>query len=677
MLKNEFSIVVIAKNEEKTLPNLLESVKDFNDVVLLDTGSTDKTVEIAKEAGCNVTEVGDIYVHTIDKVLADRINQRFIIDGEKKIVKEGEKYFDFASARNHAASLAKHDMVSFADADEKFSRIDREKINQLIKDGTEQFEYHFVFAHDIHGRESIKFVQSKFYDRRKMQWTGIIHEILTPISTTIKRLFLNEDVFKLEHFQNHDTNRHSYLVGLAVDCFNHPEKDRNSHYLARELLWNGRPKSAIQEFKRHIAMNKWSSERAQSMIFIGDAYGMLNEPEKQIEWLNKSLYIDNKRREAFIKIAKFYKHNNNPQAAASYAAAAMEIPWSGFYATDMADYENVPHEIMYWAKGWLGDLDGARKHILKALQYLPYHPDYLRDTKFYFDYPDQGIEGWMRFPELQFLYEMSQKMDLICEVGSWKGRSTHALLSGCKGTVTAVDHFKGSKDEQDVHKDGKTDKVYKDFIKNTKGVGKLVVNKQESLSAVKDYKDKEFNMVFIDASHTYEDVKADIRAWKNKAKILLCGHDYSDVWPGVKQAVLEEIGKPDGVVDSIWYKWMCDLPKISIIIPTLGRQKKLENLLKLIDENANYPNYEVIVRHDHFPPDNTGVPKMVKKMVGESTGDLVMYLGNDCVPKKDFLILAVLRMIKTFPEMDGLVALNDGYWHGEFSTHFLISKKLL
>jgi hypothetical protein len=117
---------------------------------------------------------------------------------------------------------------------------------------------------------------------------------------------------------------------------------------------------------------------------------------------------------------------------------------------------------------------------------------------------------------------------------------------------------------------------------------------------------------------------------------------------------------------------------VSIIIPTLGRPEKLHRLLVKIKENSGYDNYEVLVGTDEFPPNNMGVPKMVKKLVEQAKGDLVMYLGNDCVPEKNFLQLAVFRMAKTFPKMDGLVGLNDGYWKaGEFATHWLASKQLL
>jgi len=55
----------------------------------------------------------------------------------------------------------------------------------------------------------------------------------------------------------------------------------------------------------------------------------------------------------------------------------------------------------------------------------------------------------------------------------------------------------------------------------------------------------------------------------------------------------------------------------------------------------------------------------------------VMFLGDDTIPQKNFLFHAIVAMYKNFPELDGLIGLNDLYWRGEFATHWLASKKLL
>lgn len=52
--KISLSVAVITKNEEKRLPDCLRSVSFADDIVVVDSGSTDRTVEIAKEFGCAV-----------------------------------------------------------------------------------------------------------------------------------------------------------------------------------------------------------------------------------------------------------------------------------------------------------------------------------------------------------------------------------------------------------------------------------------------------------------------------------------------------------------------------------------------------------------------------------------------------------------------------------------------
>jgi predicted O-methyltransferase YrrM len=166
---------------------------------------------------------------------------------------------------------------------------------------------------------------------------------------------------------------------------------------------------------------------------------------------------------------------------------------------------------------------------------------------------ENGIEGWMSPLELEFLGVMGGKQKSIVEVGSWKGRSTKALLETGK-KVFAVDTWEGSQDPNDLtFSQAKQEDIFATFQKNVGHYENLKVIKKDSLSAAKQFSDKSVDMVFIDANHTYEGVKADIEAWLPKAKRVICGHDYTPGWPGVVRAVDELFaGRKVQVVGSIW-----------------------------------------------------------------------------------------------------------------------------
>jgi len=160
------------------------------------------------------------------------------------------------------------------------------------------------------------------------------------------------------------------------------------------------------------------------------------------------------------------------------------------------------------------------------------------------------IGGWMTVPELNWLFETAKRMESIVEVGSWKGRSTHALLSGCKGKVTAVDTWLGSPNEvRSPTVEVPDHDVYDEFIVNVGEFPNLEVKRMTSLEAAALFPDKSVDMVFIDGNHGYESVKADIEAWLPKAKRILCGHDWH--WHSVQEAVTDRFGEPD-TAETIW-----------------------------------------------------------------------------------------------------------------------------
>jgi hypothetical protein len=158
------------------------------------------------------------------------------------------------------------------------------------------------------------------------------------------------------------------------------------------------------------------------------------------------------------------------------------------------------------------------------------------------EYDDFGINGWMGEDELVWLYEKAKEMSSIVEIGSWFGRSTHALLSGCKGTVYAIDTFLGSPSEIDgAHAFAKTGDVLVEFLKNVGHFKNLDAIQEDSCIASKMFADNSIDMVFVDGDHAYEAVKKDLECWYPKCRKLFCGHDKDQ--DGVPKA-LEELGKP-------------------------------------------------------------------------------------------------------------------------------------
>jgi hypothetical protein len=164
------------------------------------------------------------------------------------------------------------------------------------------------------------------------------------------------------------------------------------------------------------------------------------------------------------------------------------------------------------------------------------------------------VEGFMSEEELTWLHDTAKNMTNVIEVGSWKGRSTTALLEGCAGMVTAVDNWSGHDPSSNgILEDivAKED-VFGIFLENTKEYANLDIIRGNSSASASEYEGMA-DMVFIDAEHTYEGCKADLEAWAPKARKIVAVHDYNQSWPGVIQAVNERFGIPKNIVGSIAY----------------------------------------------------------------------------------------------------------------------------
>lgn len=157
------------------------------------------------------------------------------------------------------------------------------------------------------------------------------------------------------------------------------------------------------------------------------------------------------------------------------------------------------------------------------------------------------VESSVSDEEATWLFNKAKEMNSIVEIGSWYGKSTHALLSNCLGVVYAVDHFQGSVALNDATH-GRSGR--EEFFKNVGHFTNLKLLEMPSREAAKLFKDKSVDMVFIDAGHLYEEFCEDVTLWLPKVRKVICGHDIS--WPGVSRGLMDLVIKWTVVVGTMW-----------------------------------------------------------------------------------------------------------------------------
>lgn len=156
------SAVIIAKNEAENLPDCLATVAWADEVLVVDSFSTDNTVTVATAAGARVAQ---------------------------------HAFRDYADQRNFAQAQARNDWVLFIDADERVSQGLRDEINRLADTGelAQCHAYHIQRLHLFSGRwlfsdpttrrvtaglrKRIREVEvPRMIDRRVARWERPLHE---------------------------------------------------------------------------------------------------------------------------------------------------------------------------------------------------------------------------------------------------------------------------------------------------------------------------------------------------------------------------------------------------------------------------------------------------------------------------------------------------------------------
>ncbi len=201
---------VITLNEEKYLPSCLESVKDIVDeIVIVDSGSKDKTLDIARKYNAK------IYIHKFD---------------------------DYASQKNFAAEKANGDWILSLDADEEIESQLADEIEMKLKTKDLQYVAFSIPRKNIILGKFIKYTRWQpeldrhvwLWKKGKGRWVGDVHE----------EVAVEGGLGKLKHAKIHHQYRN---IGEFMEMIN-----RYSEAESKYLLKNGGKFSYVNLFFQPI-----------------------------------------------------------------------------------------------------------------------------------------------------------------------------------------------------------------------------------------------------------------------------------------------------------------------------------------------------------------------------------------------------------------------------------------
>jgi len=174
------------------------------------------------------------------------------------------------------------------------------------------------------------------------------------------------------------------------------------------------------------------------------------------------------------------------------------------------------------------------------------------------DWRDLPGPNWFSGANIYRRFVASVTMPAVAvELGAWKGRSACCMgaeiaRSGRPIRFFAVDHWQGSAGEapHEQDEDVRADRLYEIFLENIAPLAAFVKPiRSDTVAAAKRFEDGSVDFLYVDASHTYAGVLADLVAWYPKAKVggVIAGDDWCFVTNGereVRAAVLDFFG-PD------------------------------------------------------------------------------------------------------------------------------------
>lgn len=338
-------VYAIAKNEEKFIQRWVESMSEADEIIVLDTGSTDNTVQLLSS-----------YPNV--RVFSEEISP-----------------WRFDTARNRCLERVSEDTdycVS-TDIDEVFCKGWREKLEKVLLLSPDKVSYRYTWSFNNDGTENTVFNIEKIHRRHGFLWTHPVHEVLSFQGETAPRTVFCEGL-QLYHYPDNNKSRGQYLPLLELSVKEKPDDDRNVHYLGREYMFYGRYHEAIDTLMKHLSLKTalWRDERSASMRYIARCYKALNLPSEAVPWLLRACSEAPYLREPWMEAAVFFYNEKNMHAVIFFSLKALEITKRlDTYITDSSNWKEKPYDLLSLAFYHTGDIKNAVKYAETALEISP------------------------------------------------------------------------------------------------------------------------------------------------------------------------------------------------------------------------------------------------------------------------------------------------------------------
>ena len=342
MKKYKVCVYAICKNEEQFVDRWYNSMKEADEIYVLDTGSSDNTVKKLKEHGINV------------KV--------------KKF-----KTWRFDDARNESLKMVpdNNDICVCTDLDEVFVPGWRKTLEDAWNENTTRARYNYNWSLDKDNNPLVNFYIEKIHKKDGYKWTHPVHEVLEYNGNEV---FITIDNITLNHYPDNNKSRSSYLPLLELSIKENPSDDRNMHYLGREYMYYGKWNESIDTLIKHLNLKNatWKDERCASMRFIARCYTNLNRYEEAKMWLDKAINEAPYLRDPYVERAILEYNLENWDNTIYYCNKALEIKThKKTYINEPFSWDHTIYDLLSISYFNIKNFNKSLENINKALELNP------------------------------------------------------------------------------------------------------------------------------------------------------------------------------------------------------------------------------------------------------------------------------------------------------------------